>query len=106
MTAPPGSPGRGLPVYQPATAVVVGTCSAPVLVRPRWMSRVLTSMAGMTRLTGSATAWLTAGGTAAHLPLGSGAKAAGLMGAMCVAGWPVRLAAVKPATPAPRSEER
>ncbi len=34
MTADPMEPGRGLPVYQPATAVVGGTWSAPLLVRP------------------------------------------------------------------------
>ena len=32
MTAEPIWPGRGLPVYQPATDVLVGTCSVPCAV--------------------------------------------------------------------------
>src|ERR1700722_13934080 len=35
MMAEPMAPGRGLPVYQPATVVVVGTCRAPLDCRPR-----------------------------------------------------------------------
>src|SRR5579875_3309101 len=55
MTAAPASPGRGLPVYQPATAVLAGTCSAPAAVRPSRTSLVRTPMAGISRLTGTAT---------------------------------------------------
>src|ERR1022692_3868897 len=34
MMAEPMAPGRGLPVYQPATDVVEGTCNAPSDCRP------------------------------------------------------------------------
>ena len=67
MTAPPGSPGRGLPVYQPARNAVGGTCSSPDLVSPRWTSRVRTLIAGMISVTGRATTWALAGGAALRL---------------------------------------
>jgi hypothetical protein len=72
MTADPMAPGRGLRVYQPATAVVGGTCSAPVLVRPSRTSDVLTPMAGMTSETGSATGAVPCGGAASIGPVGTG----------------------------------
>src|ERR1700689_1998338 len=38
MTAAPTAPGRGLPVYQPATAVLDGTWRGPFGRRPGWTS--------------------------------------------------------------------
>src|SRR5260370_6927970 len=55
MTDDPIAPGRGLPVYQPASDVVGGTCSMPPFVTPRSTSLVRTPMAGMIRLTGRGT---------------------------------------------------
>src|SRR5580704_11200235 len=55
MTAAPISPGRGLPVYQPATATVPGTCRLPAAVRPSLTSPVRMPIAGMKRATGAAT---------------------------------------------------
>src|SRR5260370_42639227 len=55
MTDDPIAPGRGLPVYQPASDVVGGTCSMPPCVTPRSTSLVRTPMAGMIRLTGRGT---------------------------------------------------
>ena len=55
MTAGPMAPGRGLPVYQPATVVEDGTCSAPPAVRPSLISRVFTPISGMVSETGLAT---------------------------------------------------
>src|SRR5215470_17902323 len=52
MMAEPTSPGRGLAVYQPATDVLVGTCSVPCNVRPSLIRDVRTAMAGITRVTG------------------------------------------------------
>jgi hypothetical protein len=51
----------GLPVYQPATDVLAGTCRMPRAVRPSLISRVRTPMTGMVRNTGRATAVLAAG---------------------------------------------
>ena len=98
MTAPPGSPGRGLPVYQPATAVLPGTWSAPLAVSPSRISRVRTPMAGMYSRTGRATDRTVAGGTAAHWPAGTGASRGLPTG---VAARPVWLATASPVTPAP-----
>ena len=53
--AGPMAPGRGLPVYQPATVVDDGTCIAPSAVRPSVISRVWTPMIGMVSETGLAT---------------------------------------------------
>ena len=47
------APGRGLPVYQPATAVLAGTCSAPEAVRPSLIRRVRTPIAGMSSAVGA-----------------------------------------------------
>src|ERR1022692_1474701 len=57
ITDEPTAPGRGLPVYQPATEVLVGTCSVPCAVTPSLISVVWTSMAGMVRATGRAAGW-------------------------------------------------
>src|SRR5579875_2490968 len=61
MIDEPIAPGAGLPVYQPATVMVDGTWSAPVEVRPRWMSRARTPITGMVIETGGAT-WSSCGG--------------------------------------------
>src|SRR5208282_4905342 len=55
MTAEPIAPGRGLPVYQPATEVVDGTCNESLDCRPSVISLVLTPMSGMVSETGAAT---------------------------------------------------
>src|ERR1700683_4655431 len=57
MTAEPTEPGRGLPVYQPATAVLDGTWSVPFERRPRSTSEVRTPITGMLSQTGRATCW-------------------------------------------------
>src|ERR1700684_107778 len=98
ITAEPMAPGRALPVYQPATDVLDGTCSAPPAVSPRWTSVVLTPIAGMTRATGLATRRTDGSGTGACLPTGIGANVGLPTG---VAGRPVWLATARPVTPAP-----
>src|SRR5580698_7994882 len=58
MTAAPTAPGRGLPVYQPATAVLDGTWSVPFARRPRATSEVRTPITGMLSQTGRAACWV------------------------------------------------
>src|SRR5450756_3123620 len=55
MTAEPMEPGRGLPVYQPATVADDGTCSVPPSARPSLVSAVFTPITGMVSETGLAT---------------------------------------------------
>ena len=55
MMAEPMVPGRGLPVYQPATVVEDGTCNAPPAVRPSVISWVFTPIGGIVSQTGLAT---------------------------------------------------
>src|SRR5579862_3504285 len=57
MMAEPTAPGRGLPVYQPATATMDkgGTSSSPSDFRPRYMSLVWTPISGMVSATGRET---------------------------------------------------
>src|ERR1700676_3444283 len=55
MMAEPTAPGRGLPVYQPATDHEDGTCSAPPEARPSVISWVFTPINGMVSETGLAT---------------------------------------------------
>src|ERR1700691_1200676 len=81
MTAAPTAPGRGLPVYQPATAVLDGTWSAPFAPRPRSTSEVRTPITGMLSQTGRAACWVVDSGA------GSGAGAAGADGAGIGDGW-------------------
>src|SRR5260221_3455522 len=85
MTDEPIAPGRGLPVYQPATAVVDGTWSAPPAVTPSSTSRVRTPMAGMIRLTGRATGRAAADGAGSALtgPTGAWTTGAWTTGAWC-----------------------
>ena len=73
MIEDPISPGRGLPVYQPATVVLAGTWSRPCGVRPSRSSGVRTAMAGIVRATGRATCLAErAAGGAAKIPCGAG----------------------------------
>src|SRR3984885_11032489 len=97
ITAEPMAPGRALPVYQPATDVLDGPCSAPLAGSPRWTSVVLTPIDGMTRATGLATRRTDGSGTGACLPTGIGANVGLPRGA---AGRPVWLATARPVTPA------
>ena len=86
MMAEPIAPGRGPPVYQPATAVVDGTCSVPLGLRPSVISLVSTPMTGMVSETGAATGrgladWGGAtigpvGAGSASVPTGGGVTAA------------------------------
>ena len=76
MIEEPIAPGRGLNVYQPATAVLTGTCRAPADVTPSLIRLVLTPIDGMIRLAGLATFPLPDGfGTGARLPRGTGTNA-------------------------------
>src|SRR5271165_6183633 len=97
MTADPVAPGRGLPVYQPATAVLAGTCSEPDAVRPSLMSRVRTPIAGISRDRGVATGLGVAAGAAAQCPFGIGTSGVAPSG---VAGLAVWLAQASPAAAA------
>src|SRR5271157_1274499 len=76
MMAEPTAPGRGLPVYQPATDVEDGTCNAPPVVRPSVISWVFTPISGMVSETGLATGagWADCGGAAIG-PVGAGSAA-------------------------------
>src|ERR1700689_1306431 len=99
MTADPIAPGRGLPVYQPATVVVRGTWRVPFGLRPRLMIGAFTPMAGMVSQTGLGVCWTadTEIGTPAR-PDGTApgdGRAASLRGADEV--W----ATTRPAAPAP-----
>src|SRR5579859_7771324 len=73
MTAEPIEPGRGLPVYQPATVVVDGTCIAPPAARPSVIRLVFTPISGIVREAGAATGagWADCGG-ATMGPVGAG----------------------------------
>src|SRR5579859_2335112 len=57
MTADPVAPGAGLPVYQPATVVVLGTWRVPLRLRPRLTIGAFTPMAGMVSSTGLGVGW-------------------------------------------------
>src|SRR5579863_8270421 len=100
MTAAPAAPGRGLPLYQRATAVLAGTWSVPLELRPRSTSLVRTPMAGMVSNTGGAvrgTVVSQTGNTVRPDGAGSGAGLAGKR----TAGPAVTLATATPAVPAP-----
>src|SRR5580693_6126905 len=100
MTAAPTAPGRGLPVYQPATAVLAGTCSVPLELRPRRTSLVRTPMAGMVSDTGSAVRCTVVSQTGVTVrPVGAG-TGIGLAGRRTSAP-AARLATTAPALPAP-----
>src|SRR5580692_9579880 len=100
MTAAPVAPGRGLPVYQPATAVLAGTCSVPLELRPRCTRLVRTPMAGMVSDTGSAVRCTVVSQTGVTVrPVGAG-TGLGLAGRR-TSGPAERLATTTPAVPAP-----
>src|SRR5882757_3446549 len=89
ITEDPISPGRGLPVYQPATEVDVGTWRVPWAVMPSVTSLECTPMAGMVRDTGAGAARAAAGagsGAGAADPDGAGTDARA--GWAAVPGWP------------------
>src|SRR5579859_3643113 len=73
MMAEPTEPGRGLPVYQPATEVEDGTWSCPLDCRPRVIRLVCTPISGMVSDTGAATGFGSADcGGATIGPVGAG----------------------------------
>src|SRR6185369_3543132 len=85
ITAEPTVPGRGLPVYQPATVVLFGTWSVPLELTPRWISLVLIPSDGMLSQVGRAACWpvLTeAGSTLCSVGAGIGVGRGG-SGAAC-----------------------
>src|SRR5579863_5811083 len=100
MTAAPTAPGGGLPLYQPATAVLAGTWSVPLELRPRSASLVRTPMAGMVSNTGGAVRGTVVSQTGSTLPPDGAGTGAGLAG-KCTAGPAVTLATATPAVPAP-----
>src|SRR5580692_7113335 len=57
MMDEPMAPGRGLPVYQPATETMFGggTCNVPSEARPRVIRLVCTPISGMVSETGAVT---------------------------------------------------
>ena len=76
MMAEPTEPGRGLPVYQPATVVEDGTCIAPPAARPSVIRLVFTPISGMVSETGLATGAGSADcGGATMGPVGAGSAA-------------------------------
>src|SRR5579859_1662963 len=95
MTADPIAPGRGLPVYQPATVVVPGTWSVPFRCRPRWRSEVFTPMAGMVSDTGAA------GRAVVCSPTGLAVGPEGVTTGVGGAGRGADVTVVPPATPSP-----
>src|SRR5580658_4058487 len=101
MTAAPTAPGRGLPVYQPATAVLDGTWSVPFARRPRSTSEVRTPIDGMLSQTGRATCWTVdsdAGSTVRPDGALGGGIGDGLAGS-CTACWGESAAAARPVLP-------
>ena len=75
MMDEPTAPGRGLPVYQPATVVEDGTCIEPPAARPSVIRLVFTPISGMVSETGLGT-WAAADGGGATIgPVGTGSAA-------------------------------
>src|ERR1035438_1023596 len=97
MTEDPIPPGRGLPVYHPATVLEVGTCRVCCAVMPSRISLLCTPMAGMVRDTGAGTAGAgDAFGAGAADP--EGTRTAGRAARLAAAlGWPVSM--TRPAAP-------
>src|ERR1700729_1403548 len=100
MTADPVAPGRGLPVYQPATVVVPGTWSVPFRLRPRLMIGALTPMAGMVSQTGFGVGWTTDSETGATVGPEGTATGDGRAASRTAGADGVR-ATTRPAAPAP-----
>src|SRR5438067_11892157 len=72
MMDEPTAPGLGLPVYQPATVVVDGTCIEPPRARPSVIRLVFTPISGMVSET-ALTIWAAAAcGGATIGPVGAG----------------------------------
>src|SRR6266571_8081248 len=100
MTAEPTVPGRGLPVYQPATAVLDGTWSVPSELTPRWISLVRIPSDGMLSQVGRAARGPVAseaGSTVRSVGAGIGAGREG-SGAACAGD---RAEVASPAAPTP-----
>src|SRR5258705_10431859 len=100
MTAEPTVPGRGLPVYQPATVVLDGTWSVPSELTPRWISLVRIPTDGMLSQVGRAAYWPVAseaGSTVRPVGAGIGVGRAG-SGAACAGD---RAEVASPAAPTP-----
>src|SRR6266576_4083860 len=75
MMDEPTAPGRGLPVYQPATVVEAGTCIEPPAARPSVIRLVFTPISGMVSETGLEI-WAAADcGGATIGPVGAGSAA-------------------------------
>src|SRR5580704_3575399 len=100
MTADPVAPGRGLPVYQPATVVVLGTCRVPFRLRPRLMIGALTPMAGMVSQTGLGVGWTADSETGTTVWPDGTATGDGRAASRAAGGDEVR-ATTRPAVPAP-----
>src|SRR5580693_5793708 len=100
MTADPVAPGRGLPVYQPATVVVVGTWRVPFRLRPRLMIGALTPMAGMVSQTGLGGGWAADSQTGTTVRPDGTATGAGRTASRAAGGDEAR-ATIRPAVPAP-----
>src|ERR1700722_1986826 len=100
MTADPVAPGRGLPVYQPTTVVVLGTWSVPFRLRPRLMIGALTPMAGMVSQTGLGGGWATDSETGATVGPEGPATGDGRAASRTAGADGVR-ATTRPAAPAP-----
>src|SRR5258705_1940011 len=75
MMDEPTAPGRGLPVYQPATVVEDGTCIEPPAARPSVIRLVFTPISGMVSETGLATCAAADWGGATIGPVGTGSAA-------------------------------
>src|SRR5580700_10213919 len=100
MTADPVAPGRGLPVYQPATVVVLGTCRVPFRLRPRLLIGALTPMAGMVSQTGLGVGWTADSETGTTVWPDGTATGDGRAASRAAGGDEVR-ATTRPAVPAP-----
>jgi len=100
MTADPVAPGRGLPVYQPTTVVLLGTWSVPFRLRPRVTTGAFTPMAGMVSQTGLGACWTVDSETGRTVRPEGAATGDGLA-ASRAAGAADMWAATKPAVPAP-----
>src|SRR5258705_6416918 len=97
ITEDPTSPGRGLPVYQPATDAELGTWRVPCELMPSLISLVWTPMPGMVRDTGAGAARAGVGaGAGATDPDGTGTDA-GAAPSATVRGW--RVSTTRPTAP-------
>src|SRR5579859_4610902 len=100
MTADPVAPGRGLPVYQPATVVVPGTWRVPLRLRPRLMMGAFTPMAGMVSQTGLGVGWTAHSETGTTVRPDGTATGDGRAASRTAGAGEVR-ATTRPAVPAP-----